>query len=97
MGIIFVLISIYTFRNPGLSLSGFVVTYGILAVISGIADISFYVRLMASMLRVSRITVARTIKELKDLSLIENINGFLCIRDEKKLRSHMYYIGMPLE
>ena len=45
VGIIFVLISIYTFRNPGLSLSGFVVTYGILAVISGVADISFYVRL----------------------------------------------------
>lgn len=54
-------------------------------------------QMMASMLRVSRITVARTIKELKDLSLIENINGFLCIRDEKKLRAHMYYIGMPLE
>lgn len=45
VGIIFVLISIYTFANPGLSLGGFVVTYGILAVISGIADISFYVRL----------------------------------------------------
>lgn len=45
VGIIFVLISICTFRNPGLSLGSFVVTYGILAVISGIADISFYVRL----------------------------------------------------
>lgn len=54
-------------------------------------------QLMAGMLKVSRITVARTIKELKDLSLIENINGFICIRDKDKLRSHMYYIGMPLD
>lgn len=45
VGVIFILISIYTFANPGLSLSGFVVTYGILAVISGIADIAFYVKL----------------------------------------------------
>lgn len=44
-GILFILISIYTFTHPGLTLSGFVVTYGILAVISGVADIAFYVRL----------------------------------------------------
>ena len=45
VGVIFIIISIYTFKNPGLSLGGFVVTYGILAVISGIADIAFYVRM----------------------------------------------------
>lgn len=44
-GIIFILIGIYTFKNPGLTLTGFVVAYGILAVISGIADIAFYAHL----------------------------------------------------
>lgn len=45
VGIIFILIGIYTFMNPGLTLTGFVIAYGILAVISGIADIAFYVQL----------------------------------------------------
>lgn len=44
---------------------------------------------MANMLRVSRITVARTIKELKDLGLLENINGFYCLRSMEQLRRHM--------
>ncbi len=45
VGIIFILIGIYTFKNPGLTLTGFVIAYGILAVISGITDIAFYVQL----------------------------------------------------
>lgn len=52
---------------------------------------------MANMLRISRITVARKLRELRDLGLIESINGYLCIRDEGKLRQHMYYISIPLE
>ncbi len=45
LGVVFVLVGIYTFRNPGTSLKGFVIIYGILAVISGIADVAFYVHL----------------------------------------------------
>ncbi len=45
VGIIFIMIGIYTFKNPGLTLTGFVIAYGILAVISGVADIAFYVHL----------------------------------------------------
>ena len=52
---------------------------------------------MAGMLRVSRITVARTLKVLRDLALIETVNGFICIRDESALLQHMHYISIPLE
>lgn len=52
---------------------------------------------MASMLRVSRITVARTLKTLRDVNLIETINGYICIRDEAALLQHMHYISIPLE
>ena len=52
---------------------------------------------MASMLRVSRITVARTLKALRDFSLIETVNGYICIRDEAALLQHMHYISIPLE
>ena len=47
---------------------------------------------MANMLRVSRITVARTIKELKDLGLLENINGYYCLRSTEQLKRHMKII-----
>lgn len=52
---------------------------------------------MASMLRVSRITVARTLKALRDFSLIDTVNGYICIRDEAALLQHMHYISIPLE
>ena len=52
---------------------------------------------MAGMLRVSRITVARTLKVLRDLALIETVNGYICIRDEAELFQHMHYISIPLE
>lgn len=52
---------------------------------------------MASMLRVSRITVARTLKALRDFNLIETVNGCICIRDEAALLQHMHYISIPLE
>ena len=45
VGIIFILMGIYSFQHPELTLTGFVIVYGLLAVISGIADIAFYVRL----------------------------------------------------
>ena len=52
---------------------------------------------MAGMLRVSRITVARILKTLRDFSLIETVNGYIGIRDEAALLQHMHYISIPLE
>lgn len=52
---------------------------------------------MASMIRISRITVARTLKTLRDCGLIDTVNGHICIRDEAELLQHMHYISIPLE
>lgn len=49
-------------------------------------------QMMANLLRVNRVTVARVIKELRDLGLIEQINGFYCIRSIDKLRKHMRFL-----
>ena len=46
---------------------------------------------MADLLRVSRITVVRAVKELKDMGLVEQVNGYYCIRNMEKLRQHMRY------
>lgn len=47
---------------------------------------------MANRLRANRVTVARVIRDLKDLGLIEYINGFYCIRSVQKLQKHMEYL-----
>lgn len=47
---------------------------------------------MAKMLRVSRMSVIRALNELKQLNLVENINGLYCIRSEEKLQRHMSMI-----
>ena len=44
---------------------------------------------MASLLQASRVSVARVMKRLKDLNLVEYINGFYCIRSVEQLRRHM--------
>lgn len=44
---------------------------------------------MASLLQASRVSVARVMKRLKDLNLVEYTNGFYCIRNVKQLRRHM--------
>ena len=44
---------------------------------------------MASLLQASRVSVARVMKGLKDLNLVEYINGFYCIRSTEQLRRHM--------
>lgn len=44
---------------------------------------------MANLLRVNRVTVARVIKELRDLNLIEQLDGFCCISDMVGLRGYM--------
>ena len=44
---------------------------------------------MAALLQSSRVSVARAMKRLKDLNLVEYTNGFYCIRSLEKLRRHM--------
>lgn len=44
IGIILILMGIFTFVNPGIALTGFVVAYGMIAIVMGIADIVLYVR-----------------------------------------------------
>ena len=44
---------------------------------------------MANTLRANRVTIARAIRDLKELGLIESINGLYCIRDTDQLRQHM--------
>ena len=45
-------------------------------------------QVMSNLLGINRITAVRAIKDLKDMGLVENINGFYCIRDVEKLRRH---------
>ena len=45
-------------------------------------------QLLSSMLGINRITAVRAIKELKDMALIEQINGYYCIRDMERLKKH---------
>lgn len=46
-------------------------------------------QMVANLLRINRITVIRTMKELKNLGFIEYVNGFYCIRDLDGLLRHM--------
>lgn len=45
LGVLLVVLGVYTFRNPGTAAGGIVAFYGLAAIISGIADIALYVRL----------------------------------------------------
>ena len=44
IGILLILLGIFTFLSPGSALTGVVIIYGVIAVIMGIADIIFYVK-----------------------------------------------------
>jgi CRP/FNR family transcriptional regulator len=46
-------------------------------------------QMISSLLSISRITVIRLVKQLRELNLIEQINGYFCIRDLEMLRRHM--------
>ena len=46
-------------------------------------------QMIASLLGINRVTVVRTVKELRELNLIEQVNGFYCIRSVSGLRRHM--------
>ncbi len=43
---------------------------------------------ITSMLGVNRATTVRALRSLKDLNLLENINGYYCVRSEELLRRH---------
>ncbi|MCD8020557.1 MAG: Crp/Fnr family transcriptional regulator [Clostridiales bacterium] len=43
---------------------------------------------ISNLLGINRVTTVRAIKELKEMGLIEHINGYYCIRDMEKLKRH---------
>lgn len=45
-------------------------------------------QLLSNLLGINRVTAVRAIKELKEMALIEQINGFYCIRDVERLKRH---------
>ena len=45
-------------------------------------------QVISNLLGINRITAVRAIKSLKDMGLIEQINGLYCIRDVEKLKRH---------
>ncbi|MGX8714727.1 MAG: Crp/Fnr family transcriptional regulator [Lachnospiraceae bacterium] len=45
-------------------------------------------QIMSNLLGINRITTVRGIKNLKNMGLIEQINGLYCIRDVERLRRH---------
>lgn len=52
-------------------------------------------QMLANLLGVNRITMVRTIKELRECGLIEQVNGFYCIRDREKMQDFMENINNP--
>lgn len=46
-------------------------------------------QMLANLLGVNRITMVRTVKELREENLIEQINGFYCIRDKAQMLEFM--------
>ncbi len=44
---------------------------------------------IADMLGMNRVTVSKKFKELRDISLLEQINGYLCVRSAEALQKHM--------
>lgn len=45
--------------------------------------------MIADMLGMNRVTVLRILKNLRDLALVEQINGHLCIRSVEAIKDHM--------
>ena len=51
------------------------------------------IQLMTSLLGVNRATTVRSLHMLRDLGLIENINGYYCVRSIEALRRHQEMLG----
>ena len=49
-------------------------------------------QLLSNLLGINRVTAVRAIKELKDMALIEQVNGYYCIRDIDKLKRHQAHL-----
>ena len=49
-------------------------------------------QLLSNLLGINRVTAVRAIKELKDMALIEQVNGYYCIRDVEKLKRHQAHL-----
>ena len=49
-------------------------------------------QMLSNLLGINRITAVRIIKELRDINLIEQINGYYCIRNIDQLKSHQDFI-----
>lgn len=49
-------------------------------------------QMVADLLGMNRVTVTRKFKELKDIGLLEQINGYYCIRSSCQLQEHMDFI-----
>ncbi|MGN1003963.1 MAG: HdeD family acid-resistance protein [Oscillospiraceae bacterium] len=45
VGILLIILGIFTLVNPGSALTGVIIIYGLLAIVTGIADIVFYVKM----------------------------------------------------
>ncbi|MDR1875900.1 MAG: Crp/Fnr family transcriptional regulator [Synergistaceae bacterium] len=50
-------------------------------------------QMISNLLGINRATAVRIMKSLKDSALIEQINGYYCIRDVEKLKRHLEHIG----
>ena len=46
-------------------------------------------QVLANLLGINRITMVRAVKELRELGLIDQVNGFYCIRDREKMKEYM--------
>lgn len=54
-------------------------------------------QLISNLLGLNRITVVRSIKALKEMGLIEQINGLYCIRDMNRLARHQAWLLRSIE
>ena len=51
------------------------------------------IQFLTSMLGVNRATTVRGLRQLRNLGLIENINGYYCVRSMEALRRHQEMLG----
>lgn len=57
----------------------------------------FSQQLIADLVGSNRVTVARSMKELKDAGLIERFNGCYCINNKKQLEEYKNFLGNGCE
>jgi CRP/FNR family transcriptional regulator len=50
-------------------------------------------QILSNLLGVNRISITRLMKKLKDMGLVEQINGYYCITDIDKMKRHLDFLG----